>query len=74
MVTHLNNKTSRTLSTYELGVLNDMTKVLEKTFGKKVFSLTLNPNLKDTNEIHNISVSFDHRTGDQHGSTEESRG
>lgn len=73
MVKHLNNKTCKTLSTYELGVLNDLTKVLEKTFGKKVFSLTLNPNLNDKNEIHNISVSFDQRTGEQYGSTEESR-
>lgn len=67
MVQHLNNKTNKQLTKYELGVLMDMVKVLEKTFGRKAFSVTLNPNIKDKDEIHNISVSFDYRTGEHDG-------
>ncbi len=76
MVNHFNNKTTRDLSDSEVAAVLEAKKILEKAFGKNIFSVSLNPDKDTTTNVHNVSFTFDVRTnrkGEQHDRTKEER-
>lgn len=58
----LTRKISRSLTKEEDSALETVTKILEKAFGKSMFSVTVNADNKNDKEVFGVSFAFDMRT------------
>lgn len=55
----IQNKSMRDLSTEEWLALVEVSKILEKTFKRKIFALYLNPPQGNPNDIGNVNIVLD---------------